>query len=343
MTTEHTSTSRITPQYFFLTLGMLIALLTVSIAFINLIFGALDLAFPDVLNATYQYGYSSGIYEGIRTTIATVIIFFPIYVVLAHMWAKASREKLTTYNIILRKWALYLVLFLVVLVVAIDLVILLRYFVSGELTTRFLLKVGSVLIIALALFSYYFQELRADIHKKFKLNPLFPIIAIVIVCAGVIYSFTVIGTPGHQRALRLDQKRMEDLQNIQSQVITYWQQKEKLSETLEGMLDPLNNWQVIPKDPEFQKGQNYEYKKIGDMEFELCAVFSKPIPSGWQENGGSYPMSMYDIAVSKEMSARPGYSGAQNQNWDHEAGRTCFTRTIDPELYPPFNDDPKPL
>lgn len=343
MTTEHTSPSRITPQYFFLTLGMLIALLTVSIAFINLVFGTLDMAFPDALNATYQYGYNSGMYDGIRTTIATVIIFFPLYITLAHFWAKESRAKLTSYNGVLRKWALYLVLFLIVLVMAIDLVVLLKYFVSGELTTRFLLKVGSILLISLTFFLYYFQELRVDLSKKFKLNPLFPVIATLIVVTGVVYSFTVIGSPAHQRALRFDQKRMEDLQNIQSQVITFWQQKEKLPETLEVMLDPLNNWQVIPKDPEFQKGQNYEYKKTGDMEFELCATFSKPIPEGWQESGESYPMPMYDKAVTSEMSTRPGYPGAQNQNWDHQEGRTCFTRKIDPELYPPFNDDAKPL
>ncbi len=343
----HTQTAskgnRITPHYFFLTLGMLIALVTTSIAFINLVFGTLDLAFPDVLNATYQYGYNTTIYEGIRTTLATVIIFFPVYIALAHMWAKKSRQQLTGYNAILRKWALYLVLFLVALVVAIDLVVLLRFFVAGELTTRFLLKVASVLIITLTLFWYAFRELKADIQKPFKINPLFPAIATLIVLVGVVYSFSVIGTPSYQRALRLDQKRLEDLQNIQSQVITYWQQKEKLPETLNEMIDPLNNWQVIPKDPKFEKGQNYEYRKIAELEFELCAVFEKPIPEGWQESGGSYPMPMYDMAVKSEISARPGYPGAQNQNWDHQEGRTCFNRKIDKELYPPFDNNPKGL
>ncbi len=355
MNTEQTTTishtggthhsTRMTPQYFFLTLGTLIALLTVSISFINLIFETLNQAFPDVLNATYQYGYNTYNFEGIRTTLATVIIFFPIYIVLAHFWAKFSRQNLSTHNNTLRKWALYLILFLVVVVVAVDLVTLVRYFISGELTTRFLLKVGSVLLITATLFWYYFQELNADLHKPFKINFLFPGIALVFVLAGIIYSFSVIGTPSSQRALRLDQKRIEDLQNIQSQVITYWQQREKLPTTLTDLIDPLNSWQVIPKDPEFQKGVNYEYLKTTDLEFQLCATFSKSIPQGWQENGGVYPMPMYDKAVStSSVGGMPGYAGAQNENWSHDVGRTCFTRKIDKEIYPPFNNPtPKPL
>lgn len=348
MNQEHNTTKQLTPRYFFLTLGMLISLVTISVAFINLIFATLDQAFPDVLNATYQYGYSSFNYDGIRTTLATVIIFFPLYIVLAHFWAKFSRENLTLHNQTLRKWALYLILFLVVLVVAVDLVTLVRYFISGELTTRFLLKVVSVLAITTTLFWYYFRELKADLGKVFKMDFIFPSIGFVFILAGIIYSFSVIGTPSSQRALRMDQKRIEDLQNIQSQVITYWQQREKLPLAFSDLIDPLNSWQVIPRDPEFQKGLNYEYSKIADLEFSLCATFSQPIPQGWQENGGAYPqpIGMYtkDASVSSVGGSMPVSFGAQNENWSHGAGRTCFVRKIDKEIYPPFNNgNPKPL
>lgn len=333
----HTAHKSMTPRYFFLSLGMFIALATVSIAFINLVFGTLDQAFPDALNASYQYGYNTGMYDSIRTTLATVIIFFPVYIALAYFWAKFSRVQLSQYNTVLRKWVLYCILFLVVLVVAIDLVTLVRYFISGEMTTRFILKVMSIIVIATTVFWYYFRELRADLDKKFKTNFIFLGIASVFVIVGIVYSFSVIGTPATQRALRFDQKRIEDLQNIQSQVITYWQQKEKLPAKLEDMIDPLNNWQVLPKDPEFQKGINYEYSATGVMEFKLCATFAQPIPQGWQQIGAAYPMPMYDKAVSSGIapSGTSGYAGAQNENWGHQAGRTCFARKIDPQIYPP--------
>ena len=34
------------------------------------------------------------------------------------------------------------------------------------------------------------------------------------------------------------------------------------------------------------------------------------------------------------------YPGGVNESWDHQAGRTCFERTIDKDIYPPY---PKPL
>lgn len=346
-TLHTTHPHQMTPQYFFLTLGTLIALFTVSISFMNLIFETLNLAFPDVLSATYQFGYNSYNYEGIRTTLATVIIFFPIYLALSYFWAKESKQDLTTYNSTLRKWALFVILFLVVLTVAVDLVTLVRYFISGELTTRFLLKVGSVFLIAITLFGYYFKELKKDTLLFLRVQFLFPVIATLFVLVGVIYSFSVIGTPSSQRAFRLDQKRIEDLQNIQSQIITYWQQREVLPMSLGDLIDPLNSWQVIPKDPEFQKNINYEYVKKGDLEFILCATFSKPIPQGWQENSMRYPVpvGVYDKEASvSSIAGMPGYSGSQNESWNHEAGRTCFTRKIDPQIYPPFNNGvPKPL
>lgn len=30
-------------------------------------------------------------------------------------------------------------------------------------------------------------------------------------------------------------------------------------------------------------------------------------------------------------------------NWEHAAGRTCFERTIDPDLYPPREKVDKPI
>jgi hypothetical protein len=51
------------------------------------------------------------------------------------------------------------------------------------------------------------------------------------------------GSPNSQRLFRLDQKRIVDLQNIQYQVINYWQQKEKLPEEFKALFskdDVLN-------------------------------------------------------------------------------------------------------
>ena len=151
------------------------------------------------------------------------------------------------------------------------------------------------------------------------------------------------GSPFEQRKLRLDDKRMQDLQGIQWQVVNYYQQKEKLPASLDDLKDPISNY-VLPVDPEFQKGINYEYAVLDAkaLKFKLCATFALPIPEGWNEYQ-NYGVIRLDSTLSEGSASAPvpptGPSGV-NESWKHEAGYTCFERTIDKEIYKPY---PKPL
>ena len=342
METTHTS-SKITPQFFFTTLGVVVALMVSTIGFLNLIFETLEHAFPDVLNASYQYGYSSYTYDGVRTALAIVIIAFPVFFALGRLWRKYIARGLSHGDEILKKWVLYGLIFLITLTAFIDLIVLVRYFVSGEITIRFVLKVLAVIVVCSLLGSYY-----VDVLKKGKWNVAkwIPAISVLVVLAGIVYSFSIIGSPTAQRELRLDQRRIDELQKMQDQEKNDGQKKEKLPESMNDMSDPLQSYQQIPVDPEFEKGTVYEYRKTADMSFELCATFSRDIPKGWQENqygGGPYPMyatdSMggRDIAVS-EPAIAPDMIGVTNESWSHGEGRTCFERTIDPERYPVYKE-----
>jgi len=334
---------KLTPYFFFITLGVLIALITSVSAFLNLVFETLNHVFPDVLTDSYHTGYYSYAFDAIRSALSVLIIFFPIYLILENRWYKAATKALTHYDEVLRRWAIYLILFLASLTVLIDLVTLVRYFVSGEITTRFVLKVLITLVAAALVGWYYIRRLRNPLETKW--NIWITIKATVIVLAAIIWAFAVIGGPGSQRTLKLDQRRLEDLQSIQYSVINYWQQTEKLPTELASLSTPLSSY-VVPRDPEFQQGKEYEYRAIDTTSFELCATFSAPLPEGWIPSGsGTYASK--DIAVMTEpavlgtpegMSSR--YPGAtQNDIWAHDIGRTCYSRTIDPVFYPPF---PKP-
>ncbi len=328
-----------------MTLGVVITLVTSVVAFLNLIFETLNQAMPDVLVAQYTYGYQTYNYDAIRSALATLIIAFPAYLILSYFWTKfAHTGKLSEYNALVRKWMIYLIIFVVSVTALIDLVVLVRYFVSGEITMRFILKVIAVLLVAALVGGYYMQELKSTLNKPLRLVKVFFAISVICVLGAIIYSFSVMGSPMKQRALRLDQRRIEDLQNIQSQVVNFWQQKEKLPATLSELIDPLQNWQTLPRDPESTAERFYEYKKTGDKTFELCATFTEPIPQGWHENSGGmyYPMMAYegrDIATSSMPSP---ITNSMNESWDHQAGHTCYTRTIDPERYPPFSN-PMPV
>lgn len=339
---EITPKTKTSPGFFFLSLGVLIALITSVTAFLNLAFETLNFKFPDALNATYQYGYNSYNFEGARMAMATLIIFFPILLVIMRYWKRNIEKGLGSFDETIRKWLIYIVLFFSALIVAIDLVTLVKYFVSGEITTRFILKVLVVLVVAVFIGVNYIFELRG--RKRIlgvRVGIWGAIKSSVLVLALVIWSFTVIGTPGQQRTWRLDDRRIQDLQSIQYQVINYWQQKEKMPDALTDLSNPISSY-AVPVDPEFEKGMKYEYNKTADLSFELCATFSAPMPKGWQEynyKGGIMPMYSEgrDVATS---AVYPYPGGGTNESWDHQAGRTCFTRTIDKDLYPPY---PKPM
>ncbi|HWA32038.1 MAG TPA: hypothetical protein VG694_01125, partial [Candidatus Paceibacterota bacterium] len=212
-----------------------------------------------------------------------------------------------------------------------------------EITLRFIFKVLAVLLVVLFVGVYYIFVLQG--RKKFggffSVGPWSAIKSVIWVALVVWFAFSVMGSPFKQRLLQLDQRRLNDLQNIQSQVIYYWQQKQSLPAQLSDLVSPLTGYS-LPVDPEFEQGKTYEYsvKDAKALKFELCADFDLPMPKGWVENpsyggGVAVPMAGSPDVISYPY---PG-PGGTNESWDHQAGRTCYERTIDKDLYPPY---PKP-
>lgn len=326
---------KITPLYFFLSLGTVSTLIVSVTAFLNLAFETLNHAFPDVLTDSYQYGYAPYSYDGVRSALSLLIIVFPLYLILEHFWVKTQRSVRFGRAETFQRWAIYFILFLASVTVITDLVLMVRYFISGELSIRFVLKIAVTFLVAMKVGLYYVLRLRGtDRIAGFRVRIWAPIKASVLVAALVGWSFFVMGSPATQRALRLDERRVQDLQSIQWQIINFWQQKELLPQTLSDLANPISNY-VLPRDPEFQKGKMYEYRKLGERTFELCAIFSQSMPEGWVSGYGySTPVPVGDRVVSKSSP-----NALTQENWDHGEGRTCFEREIDPDLYPP---NPKP-
>jgi hypothetical protein len=330
---ENTSSStKVTPQFFFFSLGVLVSLIVVVASFLNLAFATLNARFPDILTGIYTYGYNTYEYEGMRTAVAMLIIVFPVFLVLSKFWTRMASVALFHANLVIKKWMLYLIVFLSSVIVITDLVTLVNYFVSGEITTRFVLKVLVTLLTALIVGGYYFTLLTNEALEK-RIRVYTVLIASFFVVGAIVCAFSVMGSPMKQRQYRMDNRRVSDLQSLQYQVINYWQQKEKLPESLADFRDPISSF-MVPVDPEYQKGFVYEYTKTGKMSFELCATFSLPMPKGISE----YPSyGIYtDMGVREPAVVSVPFPGGVNDSWDHEEGRTCFSRTIDRDMYPPY-------
>lgn len=336
---ETQTNHKLNPGYFFLSLGVLATLIASVSSFLNLVFETLNKKFPDVLNASYQYGYSSYFYDEMRSALAMLIIFFPVFLIVSHFWRKVAERGLSSLDAVIRKWVIYIILFLASVVTVVDLVALVRYFIAGEITTRFILKVLTVLVVAILVGAYYIMSLRDQNVSRGKWGLTFKAVSTLLVILAIFCSFRVMGSPMKQRLLRLDDRRVGDLQSIQYQVINYWQQKEKLPGTLKDLANPLTGYS-LPIPPLFEKGEIYEYNVKSKLTFELCATFALTTPKGWQEYGGGgvRPMSMLGIPEKDFATSYPYPGGGYgaNESWGHDAGHTCFERTIDKDIYPPY-------
>ena len=154
--TIETKTS--SPREVFLHLLAIVTLYMSAFSFGRLIFDYINRTFPDLLEGRYYGGIVSN--DSMRWGLAMLIIGFPIYFFTTRFLQKLYTRDPQQQTRRIRKWLLYLTLFLAAVVIIGDLVTLVYTFLGGELTVRFILKVITVLFIAGAIFGYYFWELR---------------------------------------------------------------------------------------------------------------------------------------------------------------------------------------
>ena len=312
------NTHKVTPKDFFLWAGAMVALYWSIGSFLTLIFAYINQAFPDALDST-QYYYYDPFSAAIRFAMASLIVLVPITVLLLNLIRRDIIKDHAKADIWVRRWAIYLTLFIAGAAMAVDLITLINYFLGGEVTVRFILKVAIVLLVAAAVFMHFLADYWGFWIKYPGRARSVGIAAIVLVLATIGSGFLIIGSPNQIRMERLDAQKITDLQNIQYQVINYYQTKGRLPENLMEMNDPLSG-SVIPKDA--QSGQDYGYRVTrAPYSFEVCADF----------NVASDGLSPDE----KSMAMHYGVTD-MDQNWQHSASQTCFERTIDPERYPIF-------
>lgn len=288
---------------FFLNLGAMVGLYTVVIALINLLFTVINSAFPKITN-TYQFWTGS-----ISFPVATLIIFFPIFVFLMWFMEKGYYVEPEKRKIAFRRWLTYITLFIAGVVLAADLVTVLYYFIDGqEMTVGFLMKILAVLLVSLAVFVYYVSDLRMRLTSKSR--TIWFVVVSLFIIVSIVWGFVVLGSPRTQRLYKYDDQKVSALQEINYQITYYWQTKNVLPSSLKD-LSSGNNYYIPQIDP--QDNSEYEYIKSGDLSYQVCAKFNKP--SRGMENVESVPL------VSKGTS------------WNHPEGRYCFTQTINPSLY----------
>jgi hypothetical protein len=91
---------------------------------------------------------------------AALVVSFPIYLATMRILLRDISRKPEKLESGVRKWLTYIALLISASVVIGDLITTVDYFLRGEITTRFVLKVLTVLVIAGGVFLYYLQPLE---------------------------------------------------------------------------------------------------------------------------------------------------------------------------------------
>lgn len=126
------------------------------------------------------------------------------------------------------------------------------------------------------------------------------IAASILIVATVIAAVVVMGTPQHQRDIRLDARRTSDLEDIVTAAREHADRSGALAGTLTQLAArPGLRLNII--DP--ATAQPYEYNVLDAHRFVVCATFATDTADDTFERG--FP---------------------RDQDWVHPAGRQCFTK-----------------
>jgi hypothetical protein len=306
---EETIIKRNIPRDLFLHLLAVVTLYWSAISFVTLVWQFINKVFPDTLKDMYAGEYRLGL---VRFSVSALIIVFPVFILVSRYLNTIYRREAVVRESKIRKWLIYLTLFIASLVIIGDLIGTINTLLGGEITVRFILKALSIIVVAGIVFGYYLDDVRRETPTK--LAKPFAWVSGVLVLAVIIGAFFMVGSPNSARLVQFDQQKVNDLQNIQYQIVNYWQRKQVLPATLQDLEDPISGFKV-PVDPQGVPAR-YEYNIINATvpSFELCAIFNKA-------NSKTGVQVTYPV----------------NENWNHGEGRKCFERTIDKQLYPPLN------
>lgn len=153
------SVKKVSAKDFFLQLGAMVTLYASAISFTMLVFEYINVLLPDALGIGGYYDiYSS--FQSIRWSIAMLVVVFPLYIYLSWFLEKTYVKHPERRKMWIRKWLIYLTLFVAALIIIGNFVTLIYNALGGELTLRFVLKVITLFFVTGSVFGYYLWNIK---------------------------------------------------------------------------------------------------------------------------------------------------------------------------------------
>jgi hypothetical protein len=269
----------------FLYLLAFIALGFWTVALGSLFYVLIDRWFPDSASIGLYSSYSR---DELATQLATMIVAFPLFLIVSRFIAGEVRRRPDLLDSGVRKWLTYIALVVAAIVLLGDGIWFLDAFLRGELSARFLLKSLVLLAIAGGIFTYYLATMRSDAVDSTQRDRIFAALAVASVILGAALGFFDFGSPAQARLRALDQRRVEDLTAITGAIHQRWSLK-KAGFVLPPVLDDsLAGYGRSTTDP--GTGVRYSYTPRGVTAYALCATFGlasdSDAPAKWRHTAG---------------------------------------------------------
>lgn len=330
----------------FMYLGIAISLIVSVANILQILFTAIDRKFPDLLRGSVSADlYSSDV----RLAIASLVVMYPLYLVLSWRVAKDISKFLYKRDLGIRKIMIYATLFITVCTLIGTLVSLIYNYLGGDLSTRFALKAITVFVVSSSLFWYYFYSMKRDYTKKTRVPFVATTLSMIVVLASLVWSISIIGTPAEMRAKRIDSTRLSDLSSIQQQIFNDFQVTDKLPATLSELNDAFQGYS-IPVDPVTKEQYTYKIVQqpvvkmnyttdrkelVTNAIFELCANFDIERSNVGQGTYSSVEMDKTPRPLSDAIYSIENYYYEYDASpfWNHGVGEVCFKRIISPDMY----------
>jgi hypothetical protein len=291
----------------FLHLMTFAALYAAAISGVSLLFAFVNRLLPDPAFRE-QARFASAALSGMRWALAVLLVAFPAFLAMSRFLLREMRREPERAWSAVRRWLTYLTLFVAAVTLAVDFITLVFFFLEGEISARFLLKVAIVGGVAALAFRYYLAAVRMPARDLAgsRLHLRYGAIAAALAAATLVGGIAVVGSPVSERLRKIDEQRVGDLRVIRAAAERYCLGPparrpdgappvvvNPIPETLPELARVAVEERPNVADP--ATGEPYGWRVTGDSSFEVCATFDAPRDEPFEVE------------------------------WNHPAGRGCFT------------------
>lgn len=146
----------VSPKDVFVYLLSTVTLYISAAGVLTLIWGLAEYWFPDPFRSSFSSGLGGG---GVRVGVSMAIVAFPIFIFLARLVHKKIRSGEINPGSTLRTGFIYFNLFVISVTTLVTMMVTVGTFLGGDLTPRFFVRAGGVLLIVGLVYLYYRNEL----------------------------------------------------------------------------------------------------------------------------------------------------------------------------------------